>query len=96
MAKYVNLDDVIEQLEIQWGYEGLREELYELPDADVAPVRRGNWFWADDGYCRCTECKQKAPIVPQYQDEPVAVLTEFCPHCGTRMYGGKTNGKSEN
>lgn len=92
MAKYVNLDDVIEQLEIQWGYEGLREELYELPEADVAPVRHGSWFWADDGYCRCTECKQKAPIMPQYQDEPVAVLTKFCPHCGTRMYGVKTNG----
>lgn len=39
MAKYVNLDDVIEHLEMHWGYEGLREDLYELQTADVAEVR---------------------------------------------------------
>lgn len=44
MAKYVNLDDVIEHLEMHWGYEGLREDLYELPTADVATVRRGRGF----------------------------------------------------
>lgn len=33
--KYVKLDDIIETLENEWGYEGMREDLYNLPTADV-------------------------------------------------------------
>ena len=36
--KYVKLDDIIDTLELEWGYEGMREELEKLPAADVAPV----------------------------------------------------------
>lgn len=55
--------------------------------ADVKKVRYGEWRWAYDGYCRCSECSQKAPIVTQYQAEPVAAMTKFCPNCGARMDG---------
>lgn len=43
--KYVKLNDIIETLEYQWGYEGMREDLYNLPAADVVEV------------VRCSECK---------------------------------------
>ena len=36
--KYVKLDDIIETLEHEWGYEGMREDLYNLPTADVVEV----------------------------------------------------------
>jgi hypothetical protein len=38
--KYVKLDDIIETLEHEWGYEGMREDLYNLPTADVVEVVR--------------------------------------------------------
>lgn len=60
--------------------------------ADVQKVRYGEWRWNDDGCCRCSECRQKAPIVTQYQAEPFAAMTKFCPNCGARMDGGTENG----
>ena len=42
--KYVKLNDIIDTIEHEWGYEGLREELEELPTADVVEV------------VRCSEC----------------------------------------
>lgn len=61
-----------------------------LPAADVAPVVHGRWKWADDGYCRCSECRQRAPVVysvliEDWQDEPRTVMTYYCPHCGADM-----------
>ena len=38
--KYVKLDDIIELLEHEWGYEGMREDLQNLPTADVVEVVR--------------------------------------------------------
>lgn len=43
--KYVKLNDIIETLEHEWGYEGMREDLYNLPTADVVEV------------VRCKDCK---------------------------------------
>ena len=67
-----------------------------IPAADVAPVVHGRWEWADDGYCRCSECRQRAPVVygaliEDYQDEPQTVMTYFCPHCGAMMDGGDSD-----
>lgn len=62
-------------------------EIREMPAADVAEVVHGKWFWADDGYCRCSECTQKAPLVQPLDDEPEAVMTKYCPNCGAKMDG---------
>ena len=43
--KYVKLDDIIETLEHEWGYEGMSEELEKLHAANVVEV------------VRCKECK---------------------------------------
>lgn len=55
------------------------------PTAPAVGVKHAQWYWDDDGYCRCSECNQKAPKMAQYQDEPVTTMTRFCPHCGSRM-----------
>lgn len=36
--KYVKLNDIIDTLEHEWGYEGMREDLEKLPTADVVEV----------------------------------------------------------
>lgn len=81
MAKYVNLDDVIEHLEMHWGYEGLREDLYELPTADVATVRHGRWEVNELGYLMCSNCAWVRYGIPLVEHYP------YCPNCGARMDG---------
>ena len=63
------------------------ECIEEEPAADVVEVKHGRWYWEDDDYCRCSECTQKAPVVPQYQDEPITTKTNYCPNCGAKMRG---------
>lgn len=38
--RLVDLDAVIDCLEVEWGYEGVREDLYSLPVVDAVPVAR--------------------------------------------------------
>ena len=59
-----------------------REALLEAIRTDVV---HGEWIWADDGYLRCSNCHQKAPVMTQYQDEPMTTATYYCPNCGCRM-----------
>lgn len=86
--KYVKLNDIIETLEHEWGYEGMREDLYNLPTADVVEVKQGYWeeYWDDDymeSFHRCSECRNDAPAKRDtYCDQ---VLTNYCPHCGAKM-----------
>lgn len=83
----MTIDDIVETLkiaaaEVEWNYplnyaEALEEAAKELS------TRR--WIWANDGYLRCSNCHQKAPVMTQYQDEPMTVATDYCPNCGCRM-----------
>lgn len=53
--KYVKLNDIIETLEHEWGYEGMREDLYNLPTSDVVEVVRCKeckYFLHDTDYCK--------------------------------------------
>lgn len=43
--RLVDLDAVIDHIEVEWGYEGIREDLYSLPVVDAVPV------------VRCEDCK---------------------------------------
>ena len=38
--RLVDLDAVIDCIEMEWGYEGIREDLYSLPVVDAVPVVR--------------------------------------------------------
>lgn len=67
---------------------GLRKALRciaETKTLKVKPVVHGRWIFADDGYMRCSECTQKAPVVQPYDDEPTTTATNYCPNCGAIM-----------
>lgn len=92
MREYIDREAAIEKTETfcdvfvtKWTDEKVLAWIRNLPSADVAPVVHGRWVWADDGYLRCSECTQKAPVVPQYQDEPITTATSYCPNCGAKM-----------
>ena len=57
----------------------------DMPTLDVAPVVHGRWIFADDGYLRCSECTQKAPVLQPYEDEPITTATNYCHYCGAIM-----------
>lgn len=75
MSKYINLDDdrLMQILYDEACAEGNRAEriykkLCEIADADVQPVRRGEW----EHTCVCSECGQIDYSAPNY-----------CPNCGS-------------
>ena len=67
------------------GFDEAVTRVENFPAADVAPVVHGKWVFADDGYLRCSECTQKAPVVQPYDDEPTTTATNYCPYCGAIM-----------
>ena len=88
MAEYIERSEIFrvwKNIPFPASVTSLSAAIHQTPAADVAPVRRGRWIWADDGYCRCSECTQKAPVVRQYQDEPMTTMTNYCPNCGAKM-----------
>lgn len=42
--RLVDLDAVIDRIEMEWGYEGIREDLYSLPVVDAVPVVHAKWI----------------------------------------------------
>lgn len=77
--------------------EEFAEYLYELPAADVAPVRHGHWIGEGDGYADgelvfdvwyCSECDY---CIDDGTDDPER-LPKYCPGCGALMDGGNGNG----
>lgn len=89
--KYIDLDNVIDILENEWGYQGMREELYDLPTADVAEIRHGEWIDAL-GDCSTAECSLCGEMYDVTDREPEMKYLEafrqfykFCPACGAKM-----------
>lgn len=94
-ADIVGLEDVMPDLYANLDF----NEMNRLTDAlnrfrdlevaiesgELAPVVHGRWINDDDGYYRCSRCHQKAPMIPQYQDEPETELTKYCPKCAAIM-----------
>lgn len=84
--RLVNLDAVIDCLELEWGYEGMREDLYSLPVVDAVPVRHGRWErvipsksaakWSTK--VSCSNCHNAG--YTRYK---------YCPNCGCLMLGGE-------
>lgn len=81
--RLVNLDAVIDCLELEWGYEGMREDLYSLPVVDAMPVVRCKdcRYWQDnDGGYPNEECRWRGDETPDADD--------FC------SYGKRKDGDS--
>lgn len=83
--RLIGLDSVIEQLENEWGYEGMREDLCKLPTVDAAEVVHGQWvavpssdMMTGKAY-KCSECAKM-----RYG----SFMPNYCQNCGAKMDGG--------
>ena len=85
--RLVDLDAVIDCLEVELGYEGMREDLYSLPVVDAVPV------------VRCKDCKYGdydskpagAMVCLRTKDGFWRKETDFCSY-GERRDGGNEDG----
>ena len=68
------------------------EDIKNIPAADVAPVRHGRWEERDDGfggtYYHCSVCGEDWCTI---DGTPAENGMRYCPQCGARMAGGKTD-----
>ena len=94
MVRYTNYDDLIEK----WNSLGFNEIsrihkvnafnhfIKNLPIADVAEVKHGEWIYAKTYYtadeCNCSLCGQLMTTASN-------VRMNYCPNCGAKMDGGK-------
>ena len=67
------------------------DSIKEIPAADVAPVVHGYWVEIKGmappeyhGKHKCSVCGEKALCKKMHE-----VLSDYCPHCGAKMDGGK-------
>lgn len=68
-------------------YDKIIDGIYEIPPADVAPVRHGRWEVIDAEEPRrygCSECKRLSWHMENY-----------CPNCGAKMDGGDEDEKRQ-
>ena len=80
------------------------ESIDEQPTIDAEPVRHGRWVDRygdkyDNHLYECSECKGKARyrFVRDELGKEIAeqALDDYCPHCGAKMDGGVSNGKTD-
>ena len=72
--------------EEQIGFLKCRRIIREHPAADVVEVVHARWEINCDGYYPyCTNCAYEPPRVPGKD-----MRTLYCPNCGAKMDGGKT------
>ena len=87
MDEYISRHEAIRAVQLSYGnYEATRKAIFELPAADVAPVRHGRWVMSSDrpDTIICTCCDSafdvwKADIKRHH----------YFPNCGARMEGAK-------
>lgn len=96
MDKYINYKQVIRHLDdTLWdnpyvsstALQIVKDELYNFPAADVAPVIHGKWIRKrtveHEGEWYCSICGKDM----LYTWGPGCGLADYCPHCGARMDG---------
>lgn len=72
MADYISRDAVLELVEPD-ARPFLAERIRNIPSADVAPVKHGEWKWSHDGECS----------VCGYRNSNFEY--NYCPNCGADM-----------
>lgn len=87
MAEYINRDEILKYLDECKGepselcytyalYRSVEHIVRDIPAADVAEVKRGEWVDGTTGYT-CSVC---------HEQEPTKRFT-YCPNCGAKMKG---------
>ena len=80
MSDYISRDELLELYssdpecdKCSVSFPVVRQNILDMPAADVAPVRHGRWIDSSNGWM-CSECKQDNTY-----DKP------WCPNCGAKM-----------
>lgn len=86
--EYIEREAVVKLREEFWkdrcDYMAVRvTNIMNIPAADVAPVRHGEWieYSGDPNIITCSECDWGEP--------PISKKYKRCPNCGARMDRGK-------
>ena len=84
MTEYIKKEDIEQKIQdglnnLVLGHDAIEVlgMIYEMPTADVAPVRHGKWLCVDtdtEQFFLCNRCKKK-----EYWE------SDYCPSCGCRM-----------
>ena len=63
-------------------YDKIIDGIYEIPSADVAPVRHGRWECGEENSWWCSVCDMGFDLL---YGTPQENLYNYCPNCGARM-----------
>nr|DAO70661.1 MAG TPA: hydrogenase/urease nickel incorporation protein [Caudoviricetes sp.] len=87
MDEYISRHEAIRAVQLSYGnYEATRKAIFELPAADVAPVRRGRWALNKKyGDYECSECGQGDVKAMDFTN----LKMRYCPNCGAKMDGAE-------
>lgn len=70
--------------DMKCDYCGTADYIYmieDMPAADVAPVRHGQWEWDTEDIYRCSNCAEKSHV-KEVMGRPA---WGYCPNCGAQM-----------
>lgn len=83
MDEYISRHEAIRAVQLSYGnYEATRKAIFELPAADVAPVRHGRWALNKKyGDYECSECGQGDVKAMDFTN----LKMRYCPNCGAKM-----------
>ena len=100
MAEYIEREDLLEQYRMddpvlnKNGHVPLpviRQNIMDIPAADVSPVRHGRW---NDGDPYCPICK-KDKFRGLDADVWADWKPDYCPNCGAKMDGERKEGAND-
>ena len=97
MAEYIKKEDIEQKIQdglnnLVLGHDAIEVlgMIYEMPAADVAPVRHGWWVHEhiSEGYAwvMCSECEEVINKIL------INKRLNYCPNCGAKMDGGVDDG----
>ena len=91
MAEYIKKEDIEQKIQdglnnLVLGHDAIEVlgMIYEMPSADVAPVRHGEWIVCGDGDnvpWMCSHCGKTT--AHKYK----VMYGKYCPNCGAKMDG---------
>lgn len=98
MADYINKQAFLDYMKRTDRYFNVKFDIENFPNADVAPVRHGQWIplteCANEGVY-CSICKKKVWKSDYAQCSKKSrnkLESNYCPNCGAKMDGGIGNG----
>ena len=90
MSKYIRAVVAAMAIEEKHGIPlgDLVDTFADIPAADVAPVRHGEWLKAKDDYCglniiQCSICHEEWCF--EIDDDVIDLNYHYCPNCGSKM-----------